>query len=158
MSAYCVQYPEYKDRKQSHCPRGARSLAGRYKQKSFQRRLYVLQYIFFHLGDDSKQHVKTEIKQEGLLEEACRMTRKGQVEYTQTPGEEGAAGMGRDIAWGGLWPRSLFLMEAKADVNWRRLVQRAVCGMQAPESACECFKDVRNGESNGLTVNLKRKK
>lgn len=89
MSAYCVQYPEYKDRKQSHCPRRARSLAGRYKQKSFQRRLYVLQYIFFHLGYRSKQQVKTEIKQEGLLEEACRMTRKEQVEHTQTPGEEG---------------------------------------------------------------------
>lgn len=32
------------------------------------------------------------------------------------------------------------------------------CGLQFSESACECSRDVRNGQSNELGVNLKRKK
>ena len=32
------------------------------------------------------------------------------------------------------------------------------CGMLAPESTRKCSKDVRNGQSNGLEVNIKRKK
>lgn len=49
-------------------------------------------------------------------------------------------------------PVSLLLT---APVSWRLPVW---CGMLAPESTRKCSKDVRNGQSNGLEVNIKRKK
>ena len=47
----------------------------------------MLQYIFFHLGEKA-EHVKTEIKQEALLE-VCRMACRGQVKRVPPPGEGG---------------------------------------------------------------------
>lgn len=51
-----------------------------------------------------------------------------------------------------LLPVSLVLT---APISWRLPVW---CEMLAPESAHNCSKDVRNGQSNGFGVNLKRKK
>lgn len=109
--------------------------------------LEVLKH-FLSTSKNKIKYLKTERMQKSLSEEECRVTCKERVDLaTRRRGRRNEKRYGSGVCG------CVFLPDRGQGRCKLEATGPTCCGLQFSESACECSRDVRNGQSNELGVN-----